>query len=102
VTTTKEPISLDRKRSLAQQKEVELRHQRHEVSGNNAKRRQKDSEIQQAIIASPAESWDAAAKKAEYVMLLLARRTGASDPQLNQLMTAVLKDFARLSQSSAS
>jgi hypothetical protein len=96
--TTKDPISLDRRRSTVAQKEIELRRLRQEIRDNKTKLRAQESELQHTLISSPAETWDAAARKAEYVMQLLADRAASSDPHVNRLVTAVLEDFARLSR----
>ena len=50
------------------------------------------------MIATPAQSWEAAAEKAEYLISLLAGRADMRDPRLQKLMTAVSDDFANLSK----
>jgi hypothetical protein len=96
--TTKDPISLDRRRSIAAQKEIELRRLRYEIRDKKTRLRAQESGLQHALISSPAETWDAAARKAEYAMQLLADRAASSDPHVNRLVTAALQDFARLSR----
>jgi hypothetical protein len=96
--TTDDPIALDQHRGMAAQKATELRRMKLEVKANEQVLRKRQEELQAAMIATPAQSWEAAAEKAEYLISLLAGRADMQDPRLHKLMTAVFEDFARLSK----
>lgn len=96
--TTDDPIALDRHRGMAAQKATELRRMKLEVRANEKFLRERQEELQAAMISTPASNWEAAAEKAEYLISLLAGRTDMRDPRLQKLMTAVFEDFARLSK----
>jgi hypothetical protein len=96
--TTDDPIALDRHRGMAAQKATELRRMKLEVKANEKILRDRHEELQAAMIATPAQNWEAAAEKAEYLISLLAGRADMRDPRLQKLMTAVFEDFAKLSK----
>jgi hypothetical protein len=96
--TTDDPVSLDQHRGMAAQKATELRRMKHEVMTNEQHLRERHEELQTALIATPAQTWETAAEKAEYLISLLAGRADMRDPRLQKLMTAVFEDFARLSK----
>lgn len=96
--STDDPISLDRHRGMAAQKATEQRRMKRDIKSNEKVLRERQQELQAAMIAKPAQSWEAAAQKAEYLISLLAGRADMRDPRLQKLMTAVLADFARLSK----
>lgn len=96
--TTEDPIALDQHRGMAAQKATELRRMKREVEANEHTLRARQEELQAAMISMPAQTWEAAAEKAEYLISLLAGRADMRDPRLNKLMTAVFDDFARLSK----
>lgn len=96
--TTEDPITLDRHRGMAAQKATELRRMKREVQANEHMLRARQEELQAAMISTPAETWEAAAEKAEYLISRLAGRADTRDPRLQKLMTAVFDDFARLSK----
>jgi hypothetical protein len=96
--TTDDPIALDRHRGMAAQKATELRRMKLEVKANEQALRERQEELQAAMTTIPAQTWEAAAEKAEYVITLLAKRTETQDPRLHKLITAVFEDFARLSK----
>jgi len=96
--TTDDPIALDRHRGMAAQKATEVRRRKLEVKADERRLREQQDELQAAMIANPAQSWEAAANKAEYLISLLAGRADLRDPRLQTLITAVFEDFARLSK----
>lgn len=100
MTTEDDPISLDRHRGMAAQKATELRRLKREVEENEQALRERQEELQAAMIATPAQNWEAAAEKAEYLISLLAGRADMRDPRIQRLMTAVFDDFARLTKTS--
>jgi hypothetical protein len=95
---TDDPIALDRHRGMAAQKATELRRRKLEVKANEQLLRERQDELQAAMIATPAQTWEVAAEKAEYLISLLAGRADMRDPRLQKLMTTVFEDFARLSK----
>jgi hypothetical protein len=96
--TTEDPIALDQHRGMAAQKATELRRMKREVQANEHMLRARQEELQAAMISTPAQTWEAAAEKAEYLISLLAGRADMRDPRMHKLMTAVFDDFARLSK----
>jgi hypothetical protein len=96
--TSDDPVALDRHRGMAAQKATELRRMKLELRANEQVLRERQKELQAAMIASPAPTWEAAAEKAEYLISLLAGRADTQDPRVQKLMTAVFDDFARLSK----
>lgn len=96
--TTDDPIALDRHRGMAAQKATELRRMKRELEANEQLLRERQEQLQSAMILTPALNWEEAAEKAEYLISLLAGRADMRDPRLQKLMTAVFEDFARLSK----
>ncbi len=96
--STDDPIALDKHRGMAAQKATELRRSQREGKDNEAVLRDRQSQLQDEMISTPARTWEAAAEKAEYLISLLADRTDMRDPRLQKLITAVFADFATLSK----
>jgi hypothetical protein len=96
--TTDTPITLDKHRGMAAQKATELRRMQLDIKSNEKSLRERQDELQAALIATPAATWEAASEKAEYLITLLAGRADMRDPRLHKLMTAVFDDFARLTK----
>jgi hypothetical protein len=91
-------IVLDRHRGMAAQKATEARRLTAEVSANNETVRRQQEELERHLLAAPARSWPEAARKAHYLLNLLASTPIAQDPRRQKLITAVLRDFARLNR----
>jgi hypothetical protein len=96
--STDDPIKLDGHRGMLAQKATELRRLQHDVRDNEAQLRARQDELQTAMIATPADTWETAAQKAEYLISLLAGPPEARDPRMEKLIAAVLDDFTRLSK----
>jgi hypothetical protein len=94
---TKDTIELDMRRGMAAQKATELRRLVSEVAANEETLRSRQKELEEQLLASPAQSWDEAADKARYLLMLFASSPVAQDPRRQRLIERVLEDFARLS-----
>jgi hypothetical protein len=94
---TDKPVELDEHRGMAAQKATELRRLLAEVSANEEALRARQQELEDQLLASPALSWDEAAEKARYLLLLFAKSLAAQDPRRQRLIARVLEDFVRLS-----
>lgn len=96
---TKTPITLDEHRGMAAQKATELRRLQADVEANETMLRERHHELQNKLVASPAENWNEAAEKARYLINLLAGSPATRDPRWKALIDAVFNDFTRLSHS---
>jgi hypothetical protein len=94
---TDKPVELDEHRGMAAQKATELRRLLSEVSANEEALRARQQELEDQLLASPALSWEEAAEKARYLLLLFAQSLAAQDPRRQRLIARVLEDFVRLS-----
>lgn len=94
---TDEPVDLDEHRGMAAQKATEIRRERfHQFQEDQATLRRRQEELEQHLLAAPAESWPAAAVKAEYLIQLFAETLEAQDPRRKELIAHTLEDIARL------
>ena len=96
---TKDTIELDKRRGMMAQKATELRRLLSEVSANEETLRNRQKELEDQLLASPALSWEEAADKARYLLSLFASSLGGQDPRRQMLIARVLEDFTRLSTS---
>ena len=94
---TDRTIDLDKHRGMSAQKETRLRRLHGEVKSQRDALRARQDALEEQLVAAPAESWEDAAEKARYLLNLFAASVDAQDPRRQQLITAVLDDFARLS-----
>ncbi|MEX2615962.1 MAG: hypothetical protein WD767_07690 [Alphaproteobacteria bacterium] len=94
---TDDPIDLDTRRGRNAQKATEDRrqHLRRFKDDQIALRRQQE-ELEQLLLAAPAESWAEAAAKAQYLIQLYAATTEAQEPRRKQLIALALADLDRL------
>jgi hypothetical protein len=93
---TDRPIDLDDRRGMAAQKATELRRRLHEVQADQASLRERQRQLEGALLAAPAETWPEAAAKAQYLIQLFAGTSEAQDPRRQQLIAQALADLARL------
>jgi hypothetical protein len=93
---TDKPVELDTHRGMAAQKATELRRLLSEVSANEKTLRKRQQELEDQLLASPAQSWEEAAEKARYLLSLFASSLAAEDPRRQMLIARVLEDFTRL------
>lgn len=91
------PIILDEHRGMAAQEATEIRRRLAEVEADQAALRDRRTELEKFLVASPASTWPEAAEKARYLIGLLAQTSIARDPRRQKLIAGVLDDFVRLS-----
>ena len=96
---TRDTIELDKRRGMMAQKATELRRLLSEVSANEETLRNRQKELEDQLLATPALSWEEAADKARYLLSLFASSLGGQDPRRQMLIARVLEDFTRLSTS---
>jgi hypothetical protein len=94
---TKQTIELDMRRGMAAQKATELRRLMSEVAANEELLRNRQKELEEQLLATPATTWADAADKARYLLSLYASSPAAQDPRRQMLIARVLEDFVRLS-----
>ena len=82
---------------MASQKATDIRRVLAEVEANARTLRDRQGILESQLLSAPAASWPEAAAKARYVLNLYAAGLAASDTHHRDLVAAVLKDFARLS-----
>jgi hypothetical protein len=95
-----DPVDLDKHRGMAAQKATDMRRLLADVEANAKTLRERQGLVETEILAVPAASWAEAVAKARYVLNLYSTDLAASDTHHRDLVTAVLADFARLSDES--
>lgn len=93
---TEQPVDLDQHRGMAAQKATELRRLLSDVEANEKLLRQRQADLEEQLLASPALNWAEAAEKARYLLSLFAASLSAQDPRRQMLIARVLQDFERL------
>jgi len=73
-----------------------------EVAANEELLRSRQKELEEQLLATPADTWADAADKARYLLSLFASSPAAQDPRRQMLIARVLEDFVRLSSSEKS
>ncbi len=94
---TDDPLDLDEHRGMAAQKATEIRRRHSVVQVDQAALRQRQAEFEASLLAAPAANWPEAAVKARYLLQLFAATQDAQNSRHQQLIAAVLDDFAKLS-----
>jgi hypothetical protein len=94
---TQSPMILDEHRGTAAQQATEIRRRLAEVEADQAALRDRRTELEKFLVASPASTWPEAAEKARYLIGLLAQTSIGRDPRRQKLVASVLDDFVRLS-----
>jgi len=92
-----DPVELDEHRGMAAQKATDIRRLRSEVEAQRAALQQRQAELEEHFLAGPAATWEEAAEKARYLIMLLADMPEGRDPRRREIIAGVLDDFARLS-----
>ena len=92
-----DPVALDERRGMAAQKATDVRRLRSEVEAQRAALRQRQAELEEHFLAGPAATWEEAAEKARYLIMLLADMPEGRDPRRREIIAGVLDDFTRLS-----
>jgi hypothetical protein len=95
---TDDPVELDEHRGMAAQKATEIRRGLQEVQADQAALRRRQEEFEHQAVATPSATWREAAAKARYLIELFAVTPEARYPRLQELISNVLDDFARLSE----
>jgi hypothetical protein len=92
-----DPVELDSRRGMAAQKATGIRRILAEVESNAKALRDRQQELEEHLLATPALTWPEAAAKARYVLNLYAASLSAQDTHHRDLVAIVLDDFSRLS-----
>ncbi len=96
-TMTGEPVDLDGRRGMAAQKATEIRRQHLQAfEADQAALRQRQEELENLLLAEPAETWPEAAAKAKYLIQLFAETAAAQEPRRQELIANALDDLSRL------
>jgi hypothetical protein len=82
---------------MAAQKATDIRRLRTEVEAMRAALQQRQAELEEHFLAGPAATWEEAAEKARYLIMLLADMPEGRNPRRQKIIAGVLDDFARLS-----
>lgn len=94
---TDDPVELDQRRGMAaQQATVIRRRELQDFQADQAALRLRQEQLENLLLAAPAESWPEAAAKAQYLIGLLALTTEAQDPRRRKLIANTLDDLTRL------
>lgn len=91
-----EPIPLDGHRGMAAQRDTDSRRLEAGFLREQALRLEREGRLEQALLASPAVTWQEAAEKASYLVALFGETPEGRDPRRHRLVEAVLDDIARL------
>jgi hypothetical protein len=97
---TDTPVDLDKHRGMKSQKATDIRRVLADAEANAKVLRDQQAILESQLLSAPATSWPEAAAKARYVLNLYAAGLAATDTHHRDLVTAVLADFARLSDES--
>lgn len=96
---TDDPIDLDDHRGMAAKKTTKVRRQRlQELEVAQAAFRCRQEELEQLLLAAPAETWAEAAAEALYIIQLYSATPDAQDPRRKALIAHALADLTRLSE----
>ena len=72
-----------------------------DVEANEKLLRQRQAELEEQLLASPALTWEEAGEKARYLLSLFASSLDGQDPRRQMLIARVLEDFVNLSSPQA-
>jgi len=93
---TDKTIDLDQHRGMAAQKATDQRRELAEIEADQTTLRRHRDEVEDLLLAAPAETWAQAAAKARYLLKLMAAEADGGDSRRQKLVEAVLADFDRL------
>ena len=96
---TTQTIKLDAHRGMAAQKATEIRRDLAAVQADQAALKKRQDELEILLLAAPSTTWVEAGEKARYLISLLAATPAARDPRRKTLITNVLEDLRRLTES---
>lgn len=95
---TDEPVELDQHRGMAAQRQTEAR--RSHLARFQAERKAmlaRQEELENLLVAAPAETWTEVAAAAQYLIQLYAVTSEAQDQRRKELIIRTLEDLARFS-----
>jgi hypothetical protein len=94
---TDDPVDLDAHRGMAAQKATEDRRQHlQRFQADQVALRHRQEELEEHLLAAPAENWMEAAAKAQYLIHLYADTHEAQEPRRKKLIALALDDLNRL------
>lgn len=96
-----DPVVLDEHRGMMAQKATEIRRRLAEVQAEQVALRHRQAELEKFLLAAPSATWEDAAEKACYLIMLFAATSEGQDPRRQKIIAGVLEDFKRLSQDHA-
>lgn len=94
---TNEPVELDEHRGMNAQKDTEIRRKLQEVEADQVALRQRQADLEKALIASPASSLTEVLANARYLIQLFASTGEAQNPRRQTLIASVLDDLTKFS-----
>lgn len=93
------PVDLDEHRGVAARMETEIRRERfRRLLEEQARNLRHQQELEKHLHAGPAESWQEAAMRGEYLIRHFAKTLQARDAQCKDLIASFLGDLERLRQ----
>jgi hypothetical protein len=95
---TDDPVELDKHRGMTAQQQTKVR--RSHLARFQAEREAmlaRQEELENLLVAAPAETWTEAAAAAQYLIQLFAATSEAQDVRRKELIARTLEDLARLS-----
>ncbi len=95
---TDDPVALDKHRGMAAQKATEIRRRLVEVAADQELLRQRQVEMERALVAAPALTWHEAAEKIRYLISLFAAAPAAQNPRYQALIASILADLKNLDE----
>jgi len=93
-----DPVLLDERRGMEAQKATEIRRLSARYEAEQADLRRRQIELETALAAAPAATWNEAAAKARYLLTLFAETSPGQDPRRQALIAGVLEDFERMAE----
>lgn len=97
---TDDPVELDEHRGMAAQQQTEAR--RSHLARFQAEREAmltRQEELEDLLVAEPAETWEEVAAAAQYLIQLYALTSEAQDQRRKELIERTLEDLTRFSDS---
>jgi hypothetical protein len=91
-----QPIALDERRGLAEQRATDIRRRFAEVQADQVTLRQRREELEKLLVVAPAANWREVAEKARYLIAILAQTSAGREPRRSKIIDSVLEDFDRL------
>jgi hypothetical protein len=95
-----DPVDLDGRRSTAGRMATNIRrHSLKDFEAAQVSLRRQQEELETQLLAEPAETWQEAAAKAQYLIRLYAQTTEGQDSRRQKLIERALGDLVRLMES---